>query len=543
MFAATVMQAGASFAESLDACALQVDAAPGARDGYRCAYLHARKTGEFDASIARLRVFVGDTDARPRPDRGTGRGWAILALANCLSDQGIDEAPAQYERAVAQFVVVGDAAGEVNAQLGLSTWFGYGDELLRVDSALARAMEVALGVGDRLLVATVKIQRARQLYHRDGNIEEVIALAREAEAVMFPDGPYQGRLMVLYVLSNALSELSDVDEEVRVLARFIALTQAEGDAYVEASARMSLTELGIARPSLVRSGLVPDPRGEWKRATQLARRSGNQTIEASGLCKEGSWQAAHGEGLTGLNACLALAVKIDNEDRISEAHERLALALSAVGTPASHDAARRHAESAIEVGERRGTVGVRERLVLARVVAALGGDATPIYADLAKRLKRRLGQAVDADRRVALMAGSAYAFYSAAEFELERGRDLEALAWIERMRSRAVVRNDQVSPIAEARDLNSEALGRLQASLSPVETLVIFSVPTPTPLEALPSPSARAFVLARDTLQVVELPRLNAEGGLRTRVRVFADRLAAGEVASGLAMRLGSDVF
>lgn len=264
-------------AADLSTCAAEVAGHPELRDGYRCYYLAARGGAPWDEVEARLAGLEAD------PAHGA---WALLTRANMHSDHGEDDTEALYLAAIERFAARDLPAGGAYARVGLATWLAYGEAWGRVFPLLDEAEALAAEASDPWAGPMVRATRARYLY-RSGRPEAAIATLEELEPVVFPDGPYQLRLVTLYVLAGATADTARWGEAWRWGERLVELVTEAGDLHVAAVA------LGNQVTVLLNSPKVREQVGEEallelvERSLQAARDGHNPYSEAAALVQLG----------------------------------------------------------------------------------------------------------------------------------------------------------------------------------------------------------------------------------------------------------------
>jgi tetratricopeptide (TPR) repeat protein len=249
-----------------------VRTAPEAAESWRCFYLAARRGGDWDRARERL-----EAEARKHPENA--HTW--LNLAHIEAAVGGGQGVELYEAAVARYGAAGDAAGLTQAHIGLAIHRSHlGAPLEEVLEGLDAAEAAALEA-DPVSRATVQAQRARVLWRSGGDLGAAYALVREAEQHAFPDGPYQLRLVVLHVLAGICQEIGRLDEAHAAGVRMVELTAAEGDRYVEATARLNVAQFALSNPDRVPPGTGER---ESREALAAAEDVGNPFILAGARC-------------------------------------------------------------------------------------------------------------------------------------------------------------------------------------------------------------------------------------------------------------------
>jgi len=292
---ALLLPAGAAHAGALAECddrAGDAEATP--REITRCYYLAARKGADWETVRARL------TGLREQPQL---QYWATLTLAHMASDHGHDEAEALYRTAVEGFAASGDALGETYASIGLATLFSYANRFDEAHAALDRGEEAAARLDDPYPLASVRAQRARQ-WHHQGEHERAIALLEEVEQAVFPDGPYQLKMLTLHVLAGSHFESGRTERAYPLYERLVALATAEGDLYVASTGLLNQASLLANDPALEQQQEPGELERVARAALEAAQQGGNRFSEAGAECTLGA--ALGTAGISHLERCVAM---------------------------------------------------------------------------------------------------------------------------------------------------------------------------------------------------------------------------------------------
>ncbi|MBM4365989.1 MAG: hypothetical protein FJ102_07215, partial [Deltaproteobacteria bacterium] len=342
-------------------------------DGYlawRCTYMAARKGADWQAARDDLQSGVA-----------TGDPWAMVVMGHLLSDQGKPEAEAAYNAAIAAFsgpeyrgqgAANAAGSGRAQARFGLANFRWHrGTSAIEVAGILDAALADAETGGDEIVVATARAQLARHLWRTGGDFERAWTLAREAELRAFPAGPYQLRLLVLHVLAGVAELTARADDARAYRARMVSLAAAEGDAYVEATARNNVAQDWLAMPDLAPIGAAEN---EARRALDAADRAKNPYARAGALCTLArALGPSSPEAPETWRGCVATYKEVGAPE--SAIYGRAGLATALV-----HSAPRQalaEARAAVAEAEAAGAddAGILARIVLGALLAQLGDPA------------------------------------------------------------------------------------------------------------------------------------------------------------------------
>jgi CHAT domain-containing protein len=264
--------------ENFAQCEAMVTKQPRATEGYDCYHTVAEKTQQWDEAIRRLEAARADEARRP---------WAALVLANIASRRGEARAEALYREAADGLGAAGDHDSEVYARLNLATSLSRSGRPADSDAELARAVEVAEASGDARLRAMTRIQRAQQLRLWGREHHRAYQLARQVEAEVFPDGPYQLRTATLFVLAGLGEDRGRGEEALHYLERLAEQARAEKDLLREAAALAHIVRLRMRFPSLPGPWDVERAKQMAREALEKARAITYRESESDALCSLG----------------------------------------------------------------------------------------------------------------------------------------------------------------------------------------------------------------------------------------------------------------
>jgi CHAT domain-containing protein len=488
----TLMLAQAAPEEGLAACNADARTAPTDRDTWRCFYLHARRTGEWEEASARLNTVLEGAPDSPH---------VLLNLGHLHSDRGLPEATSLYSAAIAAYVVDEDTTGEVQARIALANFQVHqgvpGED---VAAAFRQASMVAQASGDPLLQATANAQQARFLWRTGEDYVEATRLLTAAEPHAFPDGPYQLKLLILHVFAGIYRATDRPEKGLDASRRLVALAVAEGDRYVEATARLNLADLSAGHPELVSADVAL---AESAAALAIAEAVGNPYAVAGAACIR-----ARTLDIAGRSGSLALWTRCAEgfaalEDPLSETLGLLGLA----GALSRTDPTR--AVTLTETAARKSqATGQQTAEIHARFAQAVlsweaeGADAGQVafvgYLDALEQLRE--GQ-TDDDTRAMVTSAQADGHHHLASrlaWSVPEGLS-EAIQVVEQLRAHEL--NDDDAPT------HALSLPALQANLQEGEALLSYQLPRSQ--DILPSLQAESWAVLITTDQITRLPLPN----------------------------------
>ena len=185
-----------------------------------------------------------------------GNFWLPLAYGSAWVTRNPDRAERLYRQAAAGFQRLGHTEGELLARSTLRTFlFPSG----RVDEATRETERVvALGAAsdDPLLKAAAWSLHALHIQDSGGDLGHALRLLKQAEAAIFPDGPYRLKRSNLLSLGQVTARLARYDEALTIYRRLDALAAEQGNAPDRAVARFN-----VFNTTAMKENLLPTPRG------------------------------------------------------------------------------------------------------------------------------------------------------------------------------------------------------------------------------------------------------------------------------------------
>ena len=193
--------------------------------------------------------------------------WLPLAYGNAWVTRNPDRAERLYRQAADGFAASGHAEGELLARSTLRTFlFPRG----RIEEA-TRETERVVAIGDAsnnpLLKAAAWSLHALHIQDSGGDLGHALRLLKQAEAAIFPGGPYRLKRANLVSLGQVLARLARFDEALAIYGRVDALATEQGNAPDQAVARYN-----VFNTTAMKENLLPTSRGR-ETLMQLATRA------------------------------------------------------------------------------------------------------------------------------------------------------------------------------------------------------------------------------------------------------------------------------
>ena len=410
-------------APSLDACEAKRSADPEHWAGYTCYYVYARKTGDYEQALGRVRALVAD-----EPERT----WARYILADLLMDSGLEGASALYREVSAEFEEQGVFESAALSRVAYAFSLDADHDVVRAE--LQAAADIAARSGDAKLVAQVRVQQARLMLRDGGPLGQVAQLLADARAATFPDGPYEHKKHILFLEAD-LAQLRDRLPRARDrLVELRALAEDKGDRYVATAVEVRLIALEVENPPLRQGGL--EALGERVQRIDQAPLDDNPYARAQYLCLRGDLELQPEAARSHYEACSTLAAEVGAWTALTSAQHGLALL----------DDDESRLVEARDRARARGELGLFSQHLVARVRfsrgdSAGGRDAAFALFDAIDRVATRQGEPLT---RAQLLSSMTPYYDEAASWILgpvERAdarRVESALQAVERLRARTI---------------------------------------------------------------------------------------------------------
>ena len=248
--------AAASPPDPFAACRAQFAAQP---HDYESAACFARIAQDQRLWSAGRRAFEALIAAHP------DNFWLLLAYGTAWVERNPERAEALYRQAAEGFRALNHRAGELLARSMLRTFLFPRGRVEDAARETARVVEIGDASDDPQLKAAAWSLHALQIQDAGGDLGYALRLLKQAEATIFPDGPYRLKRANLVALGQVASRLGRYDEALAVYARLDALASEEGHAPDQAVARFN-----AFNTSAMKENVSPTPHGRG-RLMQLAR--------------------------------------------------------------------------------------------------------------------------------------------------------------------------------------------------------------------------------------------------------------------------------
>jgi CHAT domain-containing protein len=255
----------------LAACVSQFAADPESEESAKCFYQAGQGPGAQEPAVRRIE------ELRTRyPDKP----WLPHYLGHLLWNE-----PARgeelFRQAAELFAAQGDARGEILARDSREFVLMRLGRSQEADREVARAVQVAVALGDPSLILRGQLLEVRHLLSQQRDVERAYFLIRRAEAAAFPEASYNVRRDTLLLLGNVSLALGKVHEARDAFRRMIRVAHREGDRLAEATASYSL-----ARSLTDEMADLPDERvrrealATARQALDAATAAGHRSVEA-----------------------------------------------------------------------------------------------------------------------------------------------------------------------------------------------------------------------------------------------------------------------
>ena len=195
-----------------------------------------------------------------------GNFWLTLCYGHLYRTRDPQHAERLYRQAAEAFRASGKADGELLARSVLRDFLF---PLGRVDEStreIARVTEIGSAARDPMLQARAWNLQASHLLDTGGDMGHAFRLLKQAEAALFPDGPYRSKRVNLNALGQVARRMGRLDEALAAFNRLDVLATEQGDAPLQAIARYN-----AFNTMAFQEGLLPTP-GSRERLTPLAER-------------------------------------------------------------------------------------------------------------------------------------------------------------------------------------------------------------------------------------------------------------------------------
>ena len=182
----------------------------------------------------------------------SGCGWRTAAWAT----RDPDRAEQLYRQAADGFRASGHADGEVLARTTLRNFLFPRGRVEEAAGEAERAAAIGNASRDPLVKAAAWSLQAIHIQDSGGDLGHALRLLTQAEASIFPGGPYRLKRANLLSLGQVASRLGRFDEALAIHARLDALATEHGNAQDQAIARFNLFNA-----TAMKENVLPTPHG------------------------------------------------------------------------------------------------------------------------------------------------------------------------------------------------------------------------------------------------------------------------------------------
>jgi hypothetical protein len=193
--------------------------------------------------------------------------WLRLAYGNAWAARSPDRAEQLYRQAAEGFMAAGNADGELLARSTLRTFLFSRGHIEEAARQTERVVAIGRTANDPLLKAAAWSLEALQVQDSGGDLGHALRLLKQAEAAIFPDGPYRLKRTNLMSMGLVTSRLGRFDEALAMYDRLDAQATEEGNAADQAIARFN-----IFNTTAMKENVLPTPQGR-ETLMRLVRRA------------------------------------------------------------------------------------------------------------------------------------------------------------------------------------------------------------------------------------------------------------------------------
>jgi tetratricopeptide (TPR) repeat protein len=193
--------------------------------------------------------------------------WLPLAYGEAWAPRNPDRAERLYRQAADGFRAARHAEGELLARRTLRSFLFQSGRIEEATREIERVVAIGDASDDPLLKAAAWSLHAQQIQDSGADLGRALRLLQQAEAVLFPGGPYRLKRANLVSLAQVTFRLGRFDEALAIYARFDALATEQGNAPDQAVARFN-----VFNTTAMKENLLPTARGR-QTLMQLATRA------------------------------------------------------------------------------------------------------------------------------------------------------------------------------------------------------------------------------------------------------------------------------
>lgn len=281
---------------------------------YESAYCFYEVTFQQRLWDAGSRRFEGLIAAHPE------NYWLRLAYGHVYRTREPVRAEALYRQAADGFQRTRHMEGEILARSNLRNFlFPKSGRVADAEREMRRVAEIAAAATDPQLKARAWILEGTHVHEVGEDLGLAYRLLKDAERVIFPDGPYRLKRTCLISLGNIAFRLGRLDEALAIFRRLDDTSAAEGERLVQATARYNilatatLQERLLPRPDSARDLLAM---AERALATATAAQNLDIALKSHHAIAEllAPIPDERATALDHVDRCLALAVRLSQAD-------------------------------------------------------------------------------------------------------------------------------------------------------------------------------------------------------------------------------------
>ena len=266
---------------TVEECDARVTASPDDLGAYYCYVNAAHTSGRFDDAIRRLEALLA---------LDPGRHRAQLNIALLEHDLGRARAEQSYLKTIEDLEDAVDPWGLVYAHSGLGAFLDTVGRFEEAGPHFKRALQVAQESGQPLMLAHARVRAAG---HADTLMDygKALRLFREAEEIVFPDGPAYLQSWILSGLGRVWWALGELRRAMEVYEREAVHLQRMGDRFNEAGTRHNI--------ALIAGMLADRGQAEFASVRPLVEQALQVAIESGSRSSEGTTRLLLADHLRG----------------------------------------------------------------------------------------------------------------------------------------------------------------------------------------------------------------------------------------------------
>jgi len=226
-------------------CRAQLAATPEEYDSAYCFYAVVARAGLWATGVD---VFERLVDAHP------GNRWLPLAFGHLYRNRprpDFEAAESWYRRAADGFRSAGQAEGEIVARSNLRDILMPRGRVAAASAEVARVSALADTESAPIVRARAWTVEATHLFDTGGDHGRAFHLLRQAEHLVFPNGPYRLQRTILTASGRVALRMGRLDEAASRFRRLEGLARAWNDPQTGASAQYNVLNVDALRESLL----------------------------------------------------------------------------------------------------------------------------------------------------------------------------------------------------------------------------------------------------------------------------------------------------